>query len=84
MDIICRECCKWNLRALREFSQSRANVYCDTSKNIADSFVAVTRLANKTKFANAKLFSKSLQQTRNNVGEFSEFGVIAAELFIRL
>gem|GEM_PF-4361948 len=66
------------------FSQSRADVYCNTSKNIVDSFVATTRLPNKTIFANAKLFSKSLQQTRNSVREFSELGFIAAKLLIRL
>jgi hypothetical protein len=67
-----------------EFSQSRAEVYCNTFKNIVDSFVAATRLANKTIFANAELINTSLQQTRNYVREFSELGVNATKIFIRL
>jgi hypothetical protein len=61
------------------FSPSRAEVYGNTFTNIVDNFVTATRLANKTIFANAELVNTSLQQTRNNVREFSKIGVNAAK-----
>lgn len=61
------------------FSPSRAEVYGNTFTNIVDNFVTATRLANKTIFANAELINTSLQQTRNNVREFSKIGVNAAK-----
>jgi hypothetical protein len=61
------------------FSPSRAEVYGNTFTNIVDNFVTATRLANKTIFANAELINTSLQQTRNNVREFSKIGVTAAK-----
>jgi uncharacterized membrane protein len=66
------------------FSQSRAEVYCNTFNKVVGSFVTDTRLANQTIFANAERINTSLQQTRNNVREFSELGVNAAKIFIRL
>jgi len=61
------------------FSPSRAEAYGNTFTNIVDNFVTATRLANKTIFANAELINTSLQQTRNNVREFSKIGVNAAK-----
>jgi hypothetical protein len=61
------------------FSPSRAEVYGNTFTNTVDNFVTATRLANKTIFANAELINTSLQQTRNNVREFSKIGVNAAK-----
>lgn len=61
------------------FSPSRAEVYGNTFTNIVDNFVTATRLVNKTIFANAELINTSLQQTRNNVREFSKIGVNAAK-----
>lgn len=61
------------------FSPSKAEVYGNTFTNIVDNFVTATRLANKTIFANAELINTSLQQTRNNVREFSKIGVNAAK-----
>lgn len=61
------------------FSPSRAEVHGNTFTNIVDNFVTATRLANKTIFANAELINTSLQQTRNNVREFSKIGVNAAK-----
>ena len=61
------------------FSPSRAEVYGNTFTNIVDNFVTATRLANKTIFANAELINTSLQQTGNNVKEFSKIGVNAAK-----
>ena len=61
------------------FSPSRAEVYGNTFTNIVDNFVTATRLANKTIFANAELINTSLQQTRNNVREFSKIGVNAVK-----
>ena len=61
------------------FSPSRAEVYGNTFTNIFDNFVTATRLANKTIFANTELINTSLQQTRNNVREFSKIGVNAAK-----
>jgi hypothetical protein len=61
------------------FSPSRAEVYGNTFTNIVDNFVTATRLANKSIFANAELINTSLQQTRNNVREFSKIGVNAAK-----
>jgi uncharacterized protein Yka (UPF0111/DUF47 family) len=61
------------------FSTSRAEVYGNTFTNIVDNIVTATRLANKTIFANAELINTSLQQTRNNVREFSKIGVNAAK-----
>jgi len=61
------------------FSPSRAEVYGNTFTNIVDNFVTATRLANKTIFANTELINTSLQQTRNNVREFSKIGVNAAK-----
>ena len=61
------------------FSPSRAEVYGNTFTNIVDNFVTATRLANKTISANAELINTSLQQTRNNVREFSKIGVNAAK-----
>lgn len=61
------------------FSPSRAEVYGNTFTNIVDNFVTATRLANKTIFANAELINTSLQQTRDNVREFSKIGVNAAK-----
>jgi uncharacterized protein Yka (UPF0111/DUF47 family) len=61
------------------FSPSRAEVYGNTFTNIVDNFVTATRLANKTIFANTELINTSLQQTRNNVREFSKISVNAAK-----
>jgi hypothetical protein len=61
------------------FSPSRAEVYGNTFTNIVDNFVTATRLANKTIFANTELINTSLQQTRNNVREFSKIAVNTAK-----
>jgi hypothetical protein len=57
------------------YSPYRAEVYGNTFTNMVDNFVTATRLTNKTVFASAELVNTSLQQTQNNVREFSKIGV---------
>ena len=59
------------------FSPSRVDVYTSNVSNIVDHFVTVTRLVNKTIFANAGLITSSLQQLSNNAMEFSRLGINA-------
>jgi hypothetical protein len=61
------------------FSQSRVDAYANTVSNIVDHFVTVSRLVNKTAFANAGLITASLQQASNNAMEFSRLGINAAK-----
>jgi len=64
------------------FSPARVSeVYTNTVSNFVNNFIAVTRLANTTVFANAKLFNTSLQQTRDSAKEFSRIGVNAVNAF---
>src|SRR5918996_5306710 len=61
------------------FSPNRAERYGNTFISIVDNLVTATRLANKAAFANTELINTVLQQTRNNVREFSKIGVNAAK-----
>jgi hypothetical protein len=61
------------------FSPSSVDVYSSNVSNIVDHFVTVTRLVNKTLFANAGLITASLQQLSNNAMEFSRLGINAAK-----
>jgi hypothetical protein len=70
------------------FFQPRTEVYTNVTRtvlmytsSVVDNFVTTTRLANKTAFANAELITTSLQQTRNNVREYSRIGVNTAKNF---
>ena len=61
------------------FSPSNVEVYTSNVSNLVDHFVTVTRLVNKTLFANAGLITSSLQQLSNNAMEFSRLGINAAK-----
>jgi hypothetical protein len=64
------------------FSPARVSeIYTNTLSNFVNNFIAVTRLANTTLFANAELFNTSLQQTRDSAKEFSKIGVNAVNAF---
>jgi hypothetical protein len=64
------------------FSPARVSeIYTNTVSNFVNNFIAATRLANTTVFANAELFNTSLQQTRDSAKEFSRIGVNAVNAF---
>jgi hypothetical protein len=60
------------------FSLPGAEAYANTVGNLVDNFVTVTRMVNKTVFANAGLINTSLQQASNNAMEYSRIGINAA------
>jgi ElaB/YqjD/DUF883 family membrane-anchored ribosome-binding protein len=57
------------------------DIYARTVSNIADNTVAATRLVNNTVFSNLDAFKKSIQNTRDNLKEFSRIGANAAKAF---
>jgi hypothetical protein len=60
------------------FSLPGAEAYANTVGNVVDNFVTVTRMVNKTVFANAGLINTSLQQASNSAMEYSRIGINAA------
>src|SRR5918999_4476632 len=61
------------------FSLPGAEAYANTVGNVVDNFVTVTRMVNKTVFANAELINTSSQQASNNAMEYSRIGINAAK-----
>jgi hypothetical protein len=61
------------------FSLPGAEAYANAVGNMVDNFVTVTRMVNKTVFANAELINTSLQQASNNAMEYSRIGINAAK-----
>jgi hypothetical protein len=61
------------------FSLPGVEASTNTVGNIVDNFVTVTRMVNKTVFANAGLINTSLQQVSNNAMEYSRIGINAAK-----
>ena len=57
------------------------NIYARAVSNIADNTIAAARLVNNTVFSNLDAFKMSIQNTRDNVKEFSRIGVNAAKTF---
>src|SRR5919202_5875140 len=57
------------------------NIYARTVGNIADNTIAAARLVNNTVFSNLDAFKTCVQNTRDNVKEFSRIGVNAAKTF---
>ena len=57
------------------------DIYARTVSSIADNTVATTRLVNNAVFSNLDAFRTSIQNTRDNVKEFSRIGVNAAKTF---
>ena len=57
------------------------DIYARTVSNIADNTVAAARLVNNTVFSNLDAFKTCVQNTRDNVKEFSRIGVNAAKTF---
>ena len=56
-------------------------MYARTVSNIADNTVATARLVNNTVFSNLDAFKTCIQNTRDNVKEFSRIGINAAKTF---
>ncbi len=61
------------------FSLPGVEACTNTVGNIVDNFVTVTRMVNKTVFANAGLINTSLQQVSNNAMEYSTIGINATK-----
>jgi hypothetical protein len=57
------------------------DIYTRTVSNIADNTVAAARLVNNTLFSNLDAFKASIQNTRDNLKEFSRIGVNAARTY---
>jgi len=57
------------------------DIYARTVSSIADNTVATARLVNNTVFSNLDAFKTCVQNTRNNVKEFSRIGVNAAKTY---
>jgi hypothetical protein len=57
------------------------DMYVRTVSSIADNTIAATKLVNNTVFSNLDAFKKCVQNTRDNVKEFSRIGVNAAKTF---
>src|SRR5918912_435538 len=57
------------------------DIYARTVSNIADNTVAASRLVNNTIFSNLDAFKMSIQNTRDNLKEFSRIGVNAARAY---
>ena len=58
-----------------------ADNYARVVSSVADNTVTATRLINNTIFANMEAFKTSIQNTRDNVREFSRIGVNSARTF---
>ena len=57
------------------------DMYARTVSNIADNTVATTKLVNNAVFSNLDAFKTSIQNTRDNLKEFSRIGVNAARTY---
>ena len=58
-----------------------ADNYARVVSSLVDNTIAATRVANNTVFANMEAFKTSIQNTRDNVREFSRIGVNSARTF---
>src|ERR671927_97907 len=58
-----------------------ADMYARAVSSIADNTIAAVRLVNNTVFSNLDAFKISIQNTRDNVKEFSRIGVNAARAY---
>jgi hypothetical protein len=58
-----------------------ADSYARAVSSFVDNTIATTRVANNTMFANMEAFKTSIQNTRDNVKEFSRIGVNSARTF---
>jgi ElaB/YqjD/DUF883 family membrane-anchored ribosome-binding protein len=57
------------------------DIYARTVSNIADNTFAAARLVNNTVFSNLDAFKTSIQNTKDNLKEFSRIGVNAAKTY---
>jgi hypothetical protein len=57
------------------------DMYTRTVSSIADNTTAATRVVNNTVFSNLDAFKTSIQNTRDNLKEFSRIGVNAARTY---
>jgi hypothetical protein len=57
------------------------DIYARTVSSIADNTIAAIRLVNSTVFSNLDVFKTSIQNTRDNLKEFSRIGVYAARTY---
>jgi hypothetical protein len=57
------------------------DMYTRTVSSIADNTIAATRVVNNTVFSNLHAFKTSIQNTRDNLKEFSRIGVNAARTY---
>jgi hypothetical protein len=57
------------------------DMYARTVSSIADNTVAATRVVNNTVFSNLDAFKTSIENTRDNLKEFSRIGVNAARTY---
>jgi hypothetical protein len=57
------------------------DMYARTVSSIADNTTAATRVVNNTVFSNLDAFKTSIQNTRDNLKEFSRIGVNAARTY---
>ncbi|MFL6341961.1 MAG: hypothetical protein ACJ72U_10505, partial [Nitrososphaeraceae archaeon] len=56
-------------------------VYARAVSSVTDNTIAATRLVNNTVFSNLHAFKTSIQNTRDNLKEFSRIGVNAARTY---
>jgi hypothetical protein len=56
-------------------------MYARTASNIADNTVATARLVNNTVFSNLDAVKTCIQNTRDNVKQFSRIGVDAVKTY---
>ena len=56
-------------------------VYARAVSSVTDNTIAATRLVNNTVFSNLQAFKTSIQNTRDNLKEFSRIGVNAARTY---
>ena len=57
------------------------DIYARTVSSIADNTIAATKLVNNTVFSNLDAFKTGVQNTRDNLKEFSRIGVNAARIY---
>ena len=57
------------------------DIYARTVSSIADNTIAAIRLVNNNVFSNLDAFKTSIQNTRDNLKEFSRIGVYAARTY---
>ena len=61
--------------------RTASDAYARAVSSIADSTVAIARLANNTVFSNLDAFKTNIQNTRDNIKELSRIGVNAARTY---